>query len=83
MTDADRAAKVLAANAVDRAPVAAELAKQAAKPWRVLRQHPNLPDTEVCRHRWEWQADLCAYRKTRSHPHTCGGHYTVRREPSR
>lgn len=52
-------------------------------PWRVLRQHSHLPDVEVCRHRWEWRAYLCAWSKTRSHPHECGGYYSVRRELTR
>jgi hypothetical protein len=86
----DRIDQVLAAVAEDReqllAKLAAEPAKHTAKPakpWRVVRQYNHKPDAEACAHRWEWTADLCAYRRTARHPKEVGVHYTVRREPSR
>lgn len=77
----------LAANAVDRDQAAATLAKHAAKPtarpWWVFRQYNHLADLFVCAHRWEWAADLCAYRRTRRYPNEVGVHFTVRREQNR
>lgn len=75
--------EVLAAVAVDRdqllAAIRAEHTTHNTRPWRVVRQYSHLPDAEACQHRWEWTADLCAYRRTRQHPNETGVHYTVRR----
>lgn len=79
-TDEVLAAVLRAAVAVGRAHMATtEPAKHAAKRWLVVRQFNHLPDAEVCQHRWEWTADMCAYRRTRRHPNEVGAHYTVRR----
>ena len=69
-------------HAVDREQLRAALTKP-PRPWLVVRQYSHLADLPVCTHRWEWTADLCAYRKTRGHPDETGGHYAVRREVSR
>ena len=51
-------------------------------PWRVVRQYNDLPEQEICAHRYEWGADLCAYRRTARHAHEIGAHFTVRRAES-
>lgn len=53
-----------------------------ALPWRVVRQYVDLPEQPVCGHRWEWVADLCAYRRTARHRTETGVFYTVRRAAS-
>lgn len=73
------AARALAAEPRDE--LLTELA--AARPFpgrfRVVRQFTHKPELVVCSHRFEWVADLCSYRRTRSHATETGGHYTVRR----
>lgn len=91
MTRPDPIDEALAAVAQDRdqllAKLSTEPAKHAAqpttKPWRVVRQFNHRADQEVCAHRWEWAADVCAYRRTRRHPNEVGVHHTVRREAGR
>lgn len=62
----------------------AELA--AARPFpgrfRVVRQFTHLPELVLCSHRFEWVADLCAYRQTARHAAATGVHFTVRRAES-
>lgn len=62
----------------------AKSAKTGAKTakWWVVRQYNaagEVVEVPLCRHRFEWAADLCAYRRTRRHAHEAGGHYTARR----
>jgi hypothetical protein len=45
------------------------------KAWRVVRQQSTSADIEVCRHRWEWTAELCAHR--RQARHVSGVFYTA------
>lgn len=47
--------------------------------WWVLRQCSHLPDERVCGHRWEWQAEACAWRAARRSTSETGVFYTVRR----
>ena len=58
------------------------VAAKRSLPWRVLRQYNHLPEHQVCQHRWEWVADLCAYRRARGHANEVGVFYTVRRAGS-
>lgn len=50
------------------------------RPWRVVRQHHNHAEHEVCQHRWEWTAEWCAVRREASRQHwsEVGVHYTAR-----
>lgn len=62
----------------------AQSAKSEAKPTKfwVVRQYfaaGEVLEVPLCRHRFEWTADLCAYRRTRRHNHEAGGHYIARR----
>lgn len=82
-------AEILAEAAQDRAQLLAALQTEAdtvntrqTQPWRVVRQYVHLPEHQVCGHRWEWVADLCAYRRTARHASECGVFYTVRRAES-
>lgn len=54
-----------------------------AKPWRVVRQHHDHAETDVCAHRWEWVAELCAIRResARRHASQIGIHYVARSAP--
>jgi hypothetical protein len=48
------------------------------KPHRVYRQESNVPDAQVCAHRWDWTAELCAHRFARRERGT-GVFYVARR----
>lgn len=43
---------------------------QKNRPWRVVRQTSSGGDVEVCAHRWEWTADVCAIRRSNREPET-------------
>jgi hypothetical protein len=79
---------VFAEAAQDRAELLAAIGAQAdtadpRRPWRVVRQYNHLPESQqLCAHRWEWLADLCAYRRTARHAAEVGVFYTVRRAAS-
>jgi hypothetical protein len=50
------------------------------RPWRVLQQQSWCDDVEVCSHRFEMLADLCAiHRSYRANRSQIGVFYTVRR----
>ena len=92
MTHREPIDKVLAEVAEDREQLLAKLGTEPAKhtaksaksvkPWHVVRQFNHKPDVEICAHRWEWLADLCAYRRTAGHASEIGVFYTVRRAKS-
>jgi hypothetical protein len=44
-------------------------------PYRVVRQ-TGKTDSDVCRHRWDWTAELCAHRRARRE-HEGGVFYTA------
>ncbi len=55
-------------------------AHAADRPWRVLQQQSHTDDVEVCSHRFELLADLCAvHRSYRANRSLTGVFYTVRR----
>lgn len=46
--------------------------------FKVMRQFSHRGEVQMCRHRWEWTADVCAYRRTAQHRTETGVFYTVR-----
>ena len=50
-----------------------------AKPgrWKVVLHVGGQPDTEVCRHRWNWTAELHAHWLESHDRHRVGVHYIV------
>lgn len=63
---------------------AAKSAQSAAKPvkYRVVRQSFSrgaVVESDACRHRFGWAAQLCTHRRERQHAQETGIHYTVRR----
>ena len=88
-TNGPSLAAILADSAVERQKLldqlaAAKSAKSDVKPvkYRVVRQSflaGEVIESDACRHRFGWAAQLCAHRRERQHAQETGIHYTVRR----
>lgn len=88
-TNGPSLAEILADSARERDALQAQLAaaksaKSAVKPvkYQVVRQSHHggeVVESDACRHRFGWVAQLCAHRRERQHAQETGIHYTVRR----
>lgn len=74
--DRDRLLERLHTADDERAPL--PLARWRSQPWQVVRAYGSEPVRQVCGHRWEWVAELCAHRQLARQRHMVGVHYYTR-----